>query len=268
MIYVDLENNPPAADWILRAEALSQLLINAPDAPSRSAIIDANEALWGELKGHLAGIRNRKCWYSESINDGAHCHVDHFRPKKKALNEAGVNQGGYWWLAFNWRNYRYTGPAPNVRKKDYFPVIQHKAMNFADNIANEDVLFLDPLVMGDSDKLAYEGNEGKVIPRSNDGNSRDYKRAVFSIYRYNLNTEGLKEGRRQKHRRATNLIIKSQELVALQAVNHDIAREREVIAIWKELRDLAHPDAEYSATVKYCLKSCGFDWALNIAMAA
>ncbi|MES2453884.1 MAG: hypothetical protein V4594_00005, partial [Bacteroidota bacterium] len=49
---------------------------------------------------------------------------------------------------------------------------------------------------------------------------------------------------------------------------YDIARQNDIIAIWKELRDLAHPDSEYSAAVKFCLQNCGQDWALNIALAA
>lgn len=267
MILIDLINNPPPADWIKRAEAVTQLLIDAQE-DERAGIIEANKGLWSELKEHLANLRNRKCWYSESINAGAHCHVDHFRPKTNALDELGDNKGGYWWLAFEWINYRYSGPAANVRKKDYFPVLQNKANNYGENTNLEDILLLDPITMGDPSKLSFDGVEGKVIPKSLDVNSRDYKRAFYSIERYNLNVEGLKEGRRQKYGKAMNLILQSQKLLVLQTVNYDISRQNDVINIWKELRDLSHPDSEYSATVKYCLKSSGHDWALEIATAA
>ncbi|MES2286763.1 MAG: hypothetical protein V4547_13825 [Bacteroidota bacterium] len=267
MIFIDLENSHPTDDWINRADAITQQLINALDHDARKVIINANQALWTELKEHLCNLRNRKCWYSESVNDGAHCHVDHFRPKTNALDENGDNQGGYWWLAFDWMNYRYSGPAPNIRKKDYFPVLQNKANAYAANTSLEDILLLDPIIIGDPAKLGFD-IEGKVIPKSQDNTTRDYKRAVYSIEKYNLNSEGLKEGRRQKQINASKLINQSQKLIALQAVNHDQARESDIMRIWKELRNLAHPDSEYSATVKYCLKSCGQDWALEIAMAA
>jgi uncharacterized protein (TIGR02646 family) len=267
MIYVDLENNPPPNEWIVKADAVTQQLIAAADHAARKVIIEANKALWGELKNHLSSLRKRKCWYTESINDGAHCHVDHFRPKTNALDEAGDDKGGYWWLAFNWMNYRFAGPAPNVRKKDYFPVLRNKANAYADNIDIEEILLLDPIIIGDPNKLSFD-IEGKVVPKSLDNTNRDYMRAEYSIEKYNLNLEGLKEGRRDKLVKATQLINKSQSLIALQAVNHDQTRENEIMGIWKELRKLAHPDSEYSATVKYCLKSSGHDWASELAMAA
>jgi len=267
MIFIDLENNPPPDDWVNRADLVTQQLIGAADDDARKAIIKANQSLWTELKSHLCNLRNRKCWYSESVNDGAHCHVDHFRPKTNALDENGDDKGGYWWLAFDWMNYRYAGPAPNVRKKDYFPVLQNKANNYGDNTTIEEILLLDPIIIGDPAKLAFD-IEGRVIPKSLDNVSRDYRRAVYSIEKYNLNSEGLKEGRRQKQINATKLINQSQRLLTLQAVSHDQARENEIMGIWKELRKLAHPNSEYSATVKYCLKSCGQDWAIEIAIAA
>jgi uncharacterized protein (TIGR02646 family) len=266
MIYIDLHNNAPSEDWLDRADILTNNLINATDVDERQAIIDGNENLWRELKGHLSNIRNRKCWYSESINDGSHCHVDHFRPKSAALDEAGRDHGGYWWLAFDWLNYRYSGPALNVRKRDYFPVLSNKAATFTDDILLEEILLLDPLNITDPNKLAFD-NEGKVKPKHIDSTHRDYKRAAYSINRYNLNMEGLKEGRRQKFKKASQLIRKSQKLIALQVTVYDIARQNQIIKFWTELKDMIHPDSEYSATAKYCLISCGFDWARDILVA-
>lgn len=60
MIFIDLENNPPPQDWIDRAEALTQQLIVAPTIAAKNAIIDANQALWNELKGHLSAL-SRVC---------------------------------------------------------------------------------------------------------------------------------------------------------------------------------------------------------------
>jgi len=267
MIFIDLENNPPKNAWLRKAETVTQQLINEPNIDAKKAIIEANSRLWNELKNHIRDLRNRKCWYTESINDGAHCHVDHFRPKTNALDENGIDRGGYWWLAFNWMNYRYSGPVSNVRKRDYFPVIRNKANNYADNIAVEEILLLDPVVIGDPGKLAFD-IEGKVIPKSQELTSRDYKRATYSIERYNLNSEGLKEARRQKQFDISNLINKAQNLIALEAVQHDQARENQIMEIWKELRKLAHPNSEYSAAIKYYLKNSGYDWATELSMVA
>ena len=80
MRYIDLENNPPDQDWIERAEAITLQLTQAVDKAARDIIIDANQNMWTELKDHLRALSNNKCWYSESKNDSAHCHIDHFRP--------------------------------------------------------------------------------------------------------------------------------------------------------------------------------------------
>ena len=100
MIYIDLENNPPSQDWIDMADIVTQELVDTVDSVLRNQIIDANQPLWNELKNHLSSLNNDKCWYTESINSGAHCHVDHFRPKKEVIDENGVKTEGYWWLAF------------------------------------------------------------------------------------------------------------------------------------------------------------------------
>lgn len=268
MIFVDYLNNPPSDEWIARADLVTAELIAALTTEDRATIIARNSGLWGELKNQLSLLRNRKCWYTESINDGAHCHVDHFRPKTNALDEHGKDQGGYWWLAFDWQNYRYSGPVANVRKRDYFPVLQNKVNAYGGNTNLEQILLLDPLVIADTWKISFDGIEGKVLPKSVDKNSLDYKRAEYSIERYNLNDEGLKEGRRQKYGKAQKLIMESAKLLKLQTITFDAARENDIIKIWTELTDLANPNSEYSATVKYCLKSCGYDWALDIAIAA
>jgi len=268
MIYIPLENNPPDQDWQDRADAVTQQLIKAPDAATRSTIIDANQSLWGELKQHLCNLNHRKCWYSESINDGAHCHVDHFRPKKKVLYEDdNTDQGGYWWLAFDWMNYRYSGPAPNVRKKDYFHVNANKAMTYGDAIENEDIRFLDPIKITEPKKLSFD-NSGEVRPFNSDHTSRDHIQAEYTIRRMNLNKEGLIEGRRTKYHDTSKLIQAIDISIRSQKIKYDTAREMAIDAGKKKLFEMACRQSEYSAAVKFCLKSSGYDWALDIAIDA
>jgi hypothetical protein len=147
-------------------------------------------------------------------------------------------------------------------------VLLNKVNAYGGNTNLEQILLLDPLVIADTWKISFDGIEGKILPKSLDKDSLDYKRAEYSIERYNLNDEGLKEGRRQKYGKAKNLINESANLLKLQTITYDVARENEIINIWTQLRELANPNSEYSATVKYCLKSSGHDWALDIAIAA
>ncbi|MTK53758.1 hypothetical protein [Paludibacter sp.] len=259
MRYIDLENNPPPQDWIDRADAITQQLINATTQDDRNAIIDANQGMWTELKDHLRGLSNNKCWYSESKNDSAHCHVDHFRPKKKAIDENGDDKGGYWWLAFDWLNYRYSAPAENVRKNSYFHVNNHKANTPDDSILMEDIRFLDPTDIEDPDKLAFT-NEGFVEPRASEKNSRNYIQAEYTIRRMNLNKTEMIDTRKDKFVKTQNLIKATQNLVAQQEKAFCPARKQKIIDNMKLILELASSESEYSAAVKYCMRSAGLAW--------
>jgi len=263
MIYIDLENNPPSQDWIDRAEIITQQLLNATDAASRNYIIDHNENLWNELKTYLAALSSNKCWYTESINAAAHCHVDHFRPKKEVIDENGTRTEGYWWLAFDWLNYRFSGPAPNVRKKSYFHVVANKALRYGDVCENEDILFLDPIDINDPDQLAFT-NEGLAKPKSSDIQSQNFKKVSYSIKRLNINSPTLIDVRKDKFNKASTVIIKVNRLLQLQNQNPDNSRKNEIGKLMKELWEMCARKSEFSATVKYCLKSSGLDWATTI----
>jgi uncharacterized protein (TIGR02646 family) len=263
MIYVNLFDNPPPQDWIDRADALTQQLIDAPDKASRDVIIHRNRRMWTEIKQHLSDIKSRKCWYTESINDGTHAHVDHFRPKNRVTDENKVESDGYWWLAFDWRNYRFSGQAPNVRKRDFFHVNSGRALNYGDDIDLEDIRFLDPVKPRDPDELVYT-NEGKVEPKNKDKTSRGYIRAEYTIRRMFLDKEGLVEGRRDKYRKTSNLIREISNLLKLQTANFSPARENKIEGKFEELIRMASSTSEYSAAARYCLKSSGYDWALSI----
>jgi hypothetical protein len=267
MIYIDLDNYEPSEDWLNRADDLTKQLRVAINHEDRNLIIQQNENMWGELKLHFANVRKRKCWYSESVNDFAHCHIDHFRPKLRALHEANTDQGGYWWLAFDWMNYRYAGPAGNIRKRDYFNVFINKANLPDDAIENEDIYFLDPAEPEDPGKLKYN-NEGVISPKATDEASRAYIQAEYTIRRMNLNMIGLVEGRKGQYRKTYTLIRQTQDLLAKQTANFDLARRQSIKAKQKELLELASRLSPYSAAVKYCLKESGFDWATELAISA
>lgn len=267
MIFINIDNHEPEEDWLERADALTDQLLIAATHADRKKIIEDHEGMWGELKQHFCDVLQRKCWYSESVNDFAHCHVDHFRPKSRAIAEDGTDQGGYWWLAFNWRNYRYAAPAGNVRKKDYFHVNANKANLPADALENEDIRFLDPTEPEDPDKLKFN-NTGLISPKETDLTSRDYIQAEYTIRRMNLNMVGLIEGRKDKYRKTARLIRQVEKLLSLQRINFDMARRQVIKAKQLELIEMAGKFSEYSAAVKYCLRESGFDWALSIAIAA
>lgn len=263
MIYINLENNPPPPEWIKIADSVTDELIAEKDPIKRNKIIDKHAKLWGELKDFLSALSYEKCWYTESKNAGAYCHVDHFRPKKQAIDELGKDKGGYWWLAFDWMNYRYSGPAANVKKKSFFQVHLNNALNYGDNVKKEQILFLDPINFTDPDHLAFD-NEGMAQPKSSDKESVNFIRAEYSIRRLNINYYKLVERRKEFYREATGKILEIEKLLKEEDINADYDRQQNISNLMKSLWLMCCSNAEYSAAIKYCLKSTGRDWALKI----
>src|SRR5690606_14692432 len=117
--------------------------------------------------------------------------------------------------------------------------------------------------INDPDELAFT-NEGLVKPKSDDVQSRNFKRVTYSVKRLNLNAPTLIDVRKDKYNRAITLVKKVDRLVALQNLNFDISRRNTISGYMKELWEMCARKSEFSAAVKYCLKSSGFDWANSI----
>ena len=264
MIYIDLENNPPPSEWVARAHVLTQQLINEPDLQIKKRIIDNNSAVWGELKTHLLSLSHQKCWYSESKEKYSHYHIEHFRPKKRALNDKGTDMGGYWWLAFCWKNYRICGSVGNIKKGDRFLVRSNKADTYTDNIDDEIIYFLDPTIIDDPLKISFI-DTGKVVPSSPNSTDWDYIRADYTIANLNLNYEPLVEGRKSLWTRIMLKIREIQNLMDENNVNPSVSKSTILREKIKELKNLTNPQSEFSATASACLYSSGLEWAIRIA---
>ena len=116
MRHIPLRNQEPDAAWLSKASRLLDELKAAPDAAVRNKIIDDNRAVWGKLKEWLLSLSHQKCWFSEAKDCFSHWDVEHYRPKKSAKDADGTTHEGYWWLAFDWQNFRICGNAGNRKK--------------------------------------------------------------------------------------------------------------------------------------------------------
>lgn len=116
----------PPPDWVAEAKALTQRLGEATNAEQRTQIIEANEKLWRDdrIRNWLLDQFHNKCWYTEAQDSVSSIHVDHYRPKARVKDLDGNEGEGYWWLAFEWNNYRICGQLINVKKLDIFPIIE------------------------------------------------------------------------------------------------------------------------------------------------
>ena len=217
--------------------------------------------LWRSLKAALALLTDGKCWYSESRNPTADKNVDHFRPKNRVHEDA--HHEGYWWLAFDWRNYRYASQWSNQRrvdvdsgttggKWDRFPLCQgsFRACSEADDVEQEEPELLDPIVPQDWRLLTFRQDGSPTAARQ--PGSVEYRRATSSIEVYHLQCNALVNERRAL-------------AAEVQRIVQDVDRLRPEIvnvgskAVYKSrLKDLIRkirPQAEYSAAALAFVRS-------------
>lgn len=199
-------------DWDTKAQSALKKVQDVYDADpenkaGRSKAIDGN-ALWSDLRELFKKLSNNKCWYCESIIKRTSMPIDHFRPK------SGVKEcpehGGYWWLAYDWENYRlcctYCNSFGSEKtrgvaggKGTEFPLWNEnqRATCPTSDCSEEQPLLLDPFIKADTSLLWFEPS-GNVMPhprRCKDMAGLPYKRAETSIRIYNLLEDDLKEQR-------------------------------------------------------------------------
>src|ERR1700722_7044916 len=153
MRFINLEKVEPNEAWRLTARALSDRLDAAATKQERDEIIRQNSAVWGELKSWLLARSQGKCWFSEARDYFSHWDVEHYRPKSAAKDLDGKLRGdGYWWLAFDWHNFRICGNVGNRKKGIFFPLRPgtHQATAIDRNIDDEFPLLLDPTRLDDT----------------------------------------------------------------------------------------------------------------------
>ena len=163
---------------------------------------------WGLLKGWLSGIGGQKCWYCETKSTRAPFDVDHFRPKLGVTVDGVclIEHPGYYWLAYEWSNFRLSCQRCNRPEKDEIEVTRGKANEFpiqdeasrcstpAGPIAAESPRLLDPCVQADCALLAH-GIDGEVKPAAVSG-TWDHQRADYTIKRLGFNEWNIPESKR------------------------------------------------------------------------
>lgn len=214
---------------------------------------DSRKSIWRDLNPALAALTKGKCWYSESKNPTADKNVDHFRPKNRVEGDA-IHEG-YWWLAFTWRNYRYSSQwcnqlrvdgenATSGGKWDKFPLCcgSVRARQEGDDIEVEVPELLDPIDPSDWRLLTFRV-DGHPTPAKESG-TIEHQRAASSIKAYHLHCKALVDDRRILAGTIQHIV---QDLERIRPKIDDpkmraLYKSREV-----DLLRAIHPDSEYSA---------------------
>ncbi len=218
-IDLDLLELSLTGEWEKRARKAYEYVKSLP-ANERADAIDRYNDVWKALKEDLKKLSYGKCWYCESSAHRIIGDVDHFRPKSKVAECS--DHLGYWWLAFEWRNFRYTCERCNRLSRDvatgfvggkytHFPIPDTAKRVYEEcdleDLWVEDPLLLDPTIADDTYLLTFDP-DGTAIPTYDKEQSlEDYRRAAMSIDLYHLNHTEL------KRRRQTAICFKVKQLV-------------------------------------------------------
>jgi uncharacterized protein (TIGR02646 family) len=185
-------------NWIKAYIANKRILRSLATHGQRAEHI-RRHAIWSVLKRCLASAGNEKCWYCEVDSRRSPCDVDHFRPKLGITVDDTQLAGhlGYYWLAYEWRNFRFSCIRCNRPEKDEGGVLRGKdnefplfdeasrCTNSSGSLASERPRLLDPCHDADCNLLAHPIN-GEVKPSAEEG-TWEYFRAEYTIRRLGFN---------------------------------------------------------------------------------
>ncbi|WP_122420041.1 hypothetical protein [Pseudomonas viridiflava] len=167
------------AKWHAQSAAALLKLAKLTTAAERSKALKAKSAqqVWRDYYECLPAYMKIKCWYCEGNEIRSSMPVDHFKPKGAV--DGVANHEGYWWLAFDWENYRCACEYCNSRrvfaktaggKQNKFPIVDENQRAFVptDNHDLEEPAILDPFNLSDTKSLWFD-DDGKsmVNPHSN-----------------------------------------------------------------------------------------------------
>ncbi|MDD2767817.1 MAG: hypothetical protein PHT19_03715 [Methylococcus sp.] len=276
MIWIDLEHKRPTdtdipgwvpwtqAQWDAWLAKSKQLVTDlaALDAAGkrdkRNALIDANSGHWAALKEWLLALSGGKCWFSEVRAPYFHFDVEHFRPKKKAKALDGSERDGYWWLAFDYMNFRACGNVGNRKKGGWFPLKQGSLYSTysAPCEESEARYLLDPIDVYDVSLIAFD-EEGKAIPVPG-ASFWEQERVNETVKRLKLNEHvPLAEARRNVWQKVDGLI---EDFVAAKArcgAGNNPAAQAKLSEVCTRIRALTQSTAELSAVARWCIQFRG-----------
>lgn len=260
MRYIPLKETHPVDEaWLSKANELLQEMLDAPDDDARKQIIKDNKQFWGKLKDWLLSLSHQKCWFSEAKDCFNYWEVEHFRPKMSAKDRDGTeNKDCYWWLAFDWANFRICGDVGNKTKGTFFPLRAGSTrIKPLGDERLEEPLLLDP-ADPDDPKLISFNFEGKAIPAPEITDSWELDRAEYSVERYNLNNYPILVDQRKLVWNECWTLIQQYlaELESASKTNSPIARQQSKEKM-RSIRAMIRPEKEFSSVARACVMSTG-----------
>jgi hypothetical protein len=240
-------------------------------ASSRITQIEIHAQVWRDLKEPLGRISSFKCHYCETAQVRDDFEVDHFRPKS---GKPADGHTGYWWLAFDITNLRFSCRFCNQRRRDIesgetggkgssFPLLNEamRARSPNDLLDDESPALLDPKKRYDPSAISFD-DVGVAVPFADKSHEPDdFERARISIKLYNLNHGYLRRrrGQRALQIKAKIAAVSAQQNLYLrrkQQGQHQAALDAKlrIEELILEIKELLEPDQEYSSLIRSILR--------------
>lgn len=256
MRYIDLSKIDIPDEWLAKAQVLQKEIANLITMQEKLDHIEKNP-IWQDKKlfAVLSDALGGKCWYSEAKELMSDRDIDHFRPKKRAMNRDNAQRDGYWFLAYDWENYRFSSIYSNRLRKDkhtddgvslgkgmFFPLKEGSSpANSKRTIADERPYLLDPTKKADASLVSFN-SFGKVVPSVPKSFHWERARVSLSTEYFHLNHTPLKQARRQKWAACQRNIDKIIELCSIseRSVHDDSMIEflQDQLVEWANEREL------------------------------
>lgn len=273
MIFIDLEHKRPTDTdipgwmpwtqaqwdaWLAKSKQLVACLAALEASGSRderNVLIDKNKPHWDALKPWLLALSGGKCWFSEVRELYSHYDVEHFRPKKEAKTLDGIKRDGYWWLAFDYMNFRLCGNVGNRKKGGWFPLKQGSLCSTYVEPCEESEsrYLLDPIDDDDVSLIAFD-EEGKVIPAPG-ASDWEQERVNVTVQRLKLNEHvPLAEERRKVWQKVDALIEDFFAAKAKCSMGNNPAAKAKLLEVRSRVREMTQRSAELSAVARWCIQ--------------
>jgi hypothetical protein len=195
-----------------------------------------------------------KCWFSEVREVYSHYDVEHFRPKKEAKALDATVRDGYWWLAFDYMNFRVCGNVGNRKKGGWFPLKDGSLCStYTDPCEESEACYLlDPIDEEDVALIAFD-EAGRAISMP-DASEWEQARVEETVKRLKLNEhEPLAEARRKVWNNVSRLIADYNAAKARNRTGNNPAAKTQLTNVRARIRELMDPNAELSAVAHWCL---------------
>jgi uncharacterized protein (TIGR02646 family) len=284
MIFIDPEEIEQSTPGELKQRLLEATAeLRALPEEERAAYIRRKDSLWKDVRPYLAAVTGRahsqhdfKCWYCEEKAARFTYHVDHFRPKGRVKDKGRDPEPGYWWLAFDYRNYRLSCEFCNSPhtdeddeetrgKWDQFPLSEGSTRADGPNANTDDEirLLIDPSRSSEVIHLTFD-DEGRTRPLHEEGYLYDMADRTINVL--NLNHQRIVDARRQIRENCLRLVRDGDEEYEKWRRGGSPAAASAFRRVCEQIREMVQPWSEFSAMARACFRGTGKEWLLPLLM--